>query len=87
MSHDTISDFSSAEGDRIDLAGIDANTTAGGNQAFDFIGTQGFHGVAGELRFGPGAGQIYGDVDGDGHADFAIAVPGVASMSADDFML
>ncbi len=47
---DVIMDFSHAQGDRINLALIDANTKAAGDQAFHFIGGQAFSGVAGELR-------------------------------------
>jgi Ca2+-binding RTX toxin-like protein len=36
---DRITDFSHAQGDRIDLHLIDANTTVAGDQAFSFIGT------------------------------------------------
>ncbi len=42
---DVILDFAGvgkAVGDRIDLSTIDANTTAGGNQAFKFVGTAKF---------------------------------------------
>ena len=35
---DRIADFSHAQGDRIDLASIDANTLVAGDQAFNFIG-------------------------------------------------
>jgi Ca2+-binding RTX toxin-like protein len=50
--HDVISDFEgvgAAAGDRIDLAGIDANTGVSGNQAFAFISTRAFTGV-GQVR-------------------------------------
>src|SRR5262249_56842695 len=47
---DTIADFSQAQGDKIDLSLIDANTTVVGNQAFDFIGSAAFSNTAGELR-------------------------------------
>ncbi|MGV3551806.1 Ig-like domain-containing protein [Rhizobium sp.] len=86
---DFIRDFDRTEDDLIDLAKIDANTTKKGNQAFDFIGKQGFHDVAGELRFEKtGSGTyIYGDVDGDGKADFAIRLAAKMAMRADDFAL
>src|SRR5690606_33441315 len=84
---DLIIDFSAAEGDVIDLSDIDADVTAGGNQAFTFIGTSGFSGTAGELRFAAGAGRVLADVDGDGNADFAIDLAGVATMNAGDFVL
>ncbi|MGO4386907.1 calcium-binding protein [Microvirga sp. 2YAF29] len=71
---DTIFDFSPAQNDKIHLASIDANTLKGGNQAFGFIGTRGFSNSAGELRYErqPSDTYVYGDVDGDGIADFAI---------------
>lgn len=47
---DEILDFRHGQHDRIDLAAIDANSDASGNQRFDFIGTARFHGVSGELR-------------------------------------
>ncbi|WP_457092455.1 M10 family metallopeptidase C-terminal domain-containing protein [Microvirga sp. P5_D2] len=71
---DTIFDFSPAQDDKIHLASIDANTLKRGNQAFDFIGTKGFSKTAGELRYErePSDTYVYGDVNGDGVADFAI---------------
>ena len=65
--------------DYIDLSGIDANTTLGGNQAFHFGGTT-FDNDAGELiRFyhaGSNTTFVQGDVDGDDDADFSIAITG-----------
>jgi Ca2+-binding RTX toxin-like protein len=43
-------DFNRAEGDRIDLAGIDANVHEAGDQVFKFIGTAEFSGAAREVR-------------------------------------
>jgi Ca2+-binding RTX toxin-like protein len=81
---DVVTDFSRVQGDKIDLIGIDANTTIGGDQAFSFIRAQAFHHLAGELRF---AGHILGgDVNGDGHADFEIHV-NLATMQKIDFFL
>jgi Ca2+-binding RTX toxin-like protein len=85
---DRIEDFSKIE-DFIDLSTIDARTGAG-NQAFDFIGTQGFHGVKGELRAtatASGNTIIAGDTDGDASADFQILVQGVTGLTAGDFVL
>ncbi|WP_342240265.1 calcium-binding protein [Inquilinus sp. OTU3971] len=82
---DFISDFIHVEGDKIDLAAIDANTQVLGNQAFTYIGNQAFHNVAGELRF---SGSILaGDTNGDGRADFEVFVRMHGALVADDFML
>ena len=71
---DQIKDFNRSEGDRIDLRSIDANVKVGGNQAFKFIGSAGFHDRAGELRFANGI--LSADVNGDGKTDFEIRVYG-----------
>jgi Ca2+-binding RTX toxin-like protein len=39
LKRDVVLDFNQSEGDRFDLATIDAKTTVGGNQAFTFIGS------------------------------------------------
>lgn len=86
---DTIQDFSASQKDRIDLRSIDANTNAGGNQAFSFIGKNDFHNKAGELRYEKhGSGiLVSGDVDGDGSADFSIYMKGLSSLSKGYFIL
>ena len=84
-SRDLINDFSHSQGDRIDLATIDANTGVGGDQAFALIGDEAFHGVAGELRFA--AGIVQGDIDGDGKADLEIKVVVAGVLVAADFVL
>jgi hypothetical protein len=73
--------------DDIDLRTIDAKT-GGGNQAFKFIGQQGFNHIKGELRFADlGANcLVQGDVNGDGKADFEIQVK-AGTLSAGDFLL
>jgi Ca2+-binding RTX toxin-like protein len=86
---DTIADFSRAQGDRIDLHLADANSALGGDQAFAFVGTSAFSHTAGELRYeqSGGATFVYGDTNGDGAADFALAVAGLTSFVASDFVL
>ena len=61
---------------KIDLSAIDANSTHAGNDAFAFIGAEDFHYIAGELRavFDGDAWRIEGDIDGNGVADFVLAV-------------
>jgi Ca2+-binding RTX toxin-like protein len=84
---DVIVDFSHSQGDIIDLAGIDANTGAAGNQAFAFIGTHAFTHTAGELRYATfnGYAVLGGDIDGDGTADFFIKLMGVTTLTGSDF--
>jgi serralysin len=86
---DRIADFNSAELDKIDLSAIDSNAGVAGDQSFTFIGNQAFHGVAGEMHYvSNGSGIIVeGDVNGDGVADFAIDLNGVASVASGDFIL
>jgi uncharacterized protein YkwD len=79
---DQILDFSSADGDVIDLSGIDANTRANGDQAFHFIGAARFHSKFGELRYANHT--LQGDVNGDGRADFAISVNAATLTSGPD---
>ncbi len=82
--HDVIRDFTVGV-DRIGLAGIDANLALAGDQSFHFIGGAQFSGAAGELRFAHGL--VRGDVDGDGHADFAIQIGHQLGLTAEDFVL
>lgn len=85
---DLIYDFSQAEGDRIDLSAIDA-VTGGVDDAFSFLGTGAFTGVAGELRYEYSGTRtmVYGDLDGNGVADFAVALTGNITLVLGDFHL
>ena len=82
--YDRITDFSSAQGDHIDVSAIDANLWVAGNQAFTYIGSNAFTGVAGQLRFA--GGFVQGDLNGDTLTDFRFEV-NAASLAAADFML
>jgi Ca2+-binding RTX toxin-like protein len=86
---DRIVDFSQADGDKIYLNAIDANTNATGDQAFKFINSDAFHHVAGELRvdYSGGVAHVYGDTNSDGVADFELDVVGVSAFKSTDFML
>ena len=88
-STDTLTDFSHASLDLIDLSQLDADTTQLGNQAFSFIGTAAFTSYAGELRYAVNGSNtaLYGDVDGNGVADFAILLQGVTSFLVTDVVL
>jgi Ca2+-binding RTX toxin-like protein len=86
---DLITDFSHAQGDRIDLRLIDANTILPNDQAFSFIGAAAFGNIAGQLR-ATVAGSITtvaGDVNGDGFADFSVTLTGALTLVAADFVL
>lgn len=84
---DKITDF--AHQDTISLVRIDADETRAGNQAFDFIGSDGFSGEAGELRYREKGGNtlVLGDTDGDGKADFTIKLADFSGVVESDFIL
>lgn len=83
---DIIRDFRHEQGDLIDLAGIDADTSANpGNDVFAFIGARQFHGGGGEVRFK--AGIVQADVNGDRIADLEIDVKGLTAIQVSDFVL
>jgi hypothetical protein len=85
---DRIYDFSGAEGDKIDLSGVDAIGATSGNEAFTFIGTDPFSNTAGELRYFKGSHTfIYGDVNGDGAIDFTICLDRTVDLASTDLIL
>lgn len=86
---DFITDFSTAQSDRMSLSAIDANSNVGGNQAFTFIGTAGFSNAAGQLRYYQAGGDTFvtGDVNGDGVGDFLIQLDPLLSLAASNFVL
>lgn len=84
---DKIEDFSVAQGDKIDLRQIDANTLINGDNAF-FIST-GFTGLAGQLVLTQvnGGYLVAGDVNGDRVVDFQIDVRTSDILGANTFLL
>ena len=86
---DLIMDYTAAQGDRIDLRLIDAQSGVAGNQAFSFIGAAAFSGRQGQLR----AERLQDgillelDVNGDGRADMHIGLVNVAAINAGAFLL
>jgi Ca2+-binding RTX toxin-like protein len=85
---DEITDFSFAEGDKIILAQIDANTELDGNQAFTFIGTDDYTG-AGQIRVVDDGVDTYlaFSTDADPDNDFSIRLDGLVMPDADWFIL
>jgi Ca2+-binding RTX toxin-like protein len=87
---EVITDFSQAQGDRIQLTAIDA-IPGGADNPFAFIGTAAFSGTAGELRYriegGTGDTIVELDVNGDGLRDMSIRLDGTHNLVAGDFVL
>jgi Ca2+-binding RTX toxin-like protein len=83
---DTILDFKRKDGDKIDLSAIDPLNDTG---TFEYIGKAKFSGEAGELRWQKKSGStlITADIDGDGKADFSIALAKAMAMKEADFIL
>ena len=88
---DGIDGIGVAGGDIIDLAGIDANTTIAGNQAFTFLGA-----VSSAVGIGFGAGglwvenaggqtRLYGNTDNDGVIEFAVRIVD-GGITANDYI-
>lgn len=82
---DVIGDFSLTQGDRIELASIDADLLLAGDQLFIWIAGAEFAGLAGQLRFADQT--LEGDLDGDAIGDFQIGLAGLSSLSATSIWL
>jgi Ca2+-binding RTX toxin-like protein len=80
---DVITDFSSLQGDKIDLTKFDADLLQGGFNGFTFIGANEFTG-AGQVRFVDHV--LSGNVSGNAGADFEIQLVGVNTFSANDLV-
>jgi Ca2+-binding RTX toxin-like protein len=94
--HDLIGDFdaggvgSSDAIDLINLSGIDANPKTSKDDLFKFIGSSQFSHHPGELRVeytGDHSATVYGDVDGNGVADFSLQLSYTGVLDASDFIL
>lgn len=87
---DVITDFQQGQ-DRIDLSTIDASSSLGGNNAFLFRGAIAAFGTAadGEIRYAQENDMtvIYADTDNDSAPEFQIALNGLYTLTAADFVL
>jgi hypothetical protein len=85
---DIITDFKHAQGDKIDLSAIDANSVSPSDQAFTLITTATFSADAtGQLRFDAKTSTLYGSTNADAVPEFAIVLSGVKTLVAEDFIL
>jgi len=84
---DTISDFSHADHDLVNLSQIDANGTDAGDGTFKLVSA--FDGTHGALMVAAQGKQwlVSGDVNGDKLADFAILVTSATQLVALDFVM
>jgi len=88
---DTISDFKTSDGDKIDFSGIDANTNRTGDQPFTNLDVgnkfSGKFASTGSLFFETSTQILWGNVDTKAGADFSIKLNGVKTLTLDDFIL
>ncbi len=88
--NDLILDFRTAQGDKIDVSGIDANAnTLNVDDSFTFIGTQAFNSTdaTGQLRFDVATHTLLGSTNADATPEFIVHLTGVTHLSATDFIL
>lgn len=81
---DTITDFKSIDGDKIDLSSL---ATANGIGLY-FIGSNPFDtpDATGEIRFDSKTHILYGSINADNKPEFAILLSGVSSLYESDFI-
>jgi pimeloyl-ACP methyl ester carboxylesterase len=88
---DVISDFKRAQGDKIDLSAIDADTSTAANDAFLFFDMRDLVDIVfdytSKLFFDTSDHILYGNNDADAAPDFSILLTGVASLAMSDFIL
>jgi 2',3'-cyclic-nucleotide 2'-phosphodiesterase (5'-nucleotidase family) len=86
---DRIRDFNGAEGDRISFAGIDADLSADGDQAFAFVGAGPLLAGQASIRVFQGGGGTAIQLDsGDGgDLEMVVLVAGQPALQASDFIL
>jgi Ca2+-binding RTX toxin-like protein len=86
---DFVMDFNRAEGDVLDLSGIDADVYTAGDQPFKFIGTAAFSGAPGEIRYSQAGIDTYIVIqtDADPAFEFVINIAGHHTPDASWFAL
>jgi Ca2+-binding RTX toxin-like protein len=80
-----ITDFYRGQ-DKLDLRAIDANVMTEANDAFSLLMLNGEFTKAGQLRFDTSSQTLYGNVDADLDAEFAIQLSGVSALGMADLL-
>jgi Ca2+-binding RTX toxin-like protein len=73
---DTVNDLIAAQGDRLDLSAVDADSLTAGDQAFHLVGGFTHHAAEMTLTFAAGVTVLNLDVDGDGRSDYRMTLTG-----------
>ncbi len=82
---DVIQDFSSVDGDKIDLKSLDANLTLTGIQRWTFVTN--FNSVSGQVSFNSSSHLLALDRNGDNIPELQIELLGVMSLTSSDLIL
>lgn len=86
---DVINDLSKAQGDKLDLSAIDADSATAGDQAFSLVGAFGKH--AGEMTLTyvalSNTTLLQLDTDGDGKADYQMKIAGDVHLDSGGWIL
>lgn len=89
--HDTITDFSQSENDRINISFIDSDPATIGDQAFSFVAGEGSAFLGGgiaSVRWYQSGGNTFVEADtGDGLADLVIMLIGSINLTPNDVVL
>jgi Ca2+-binding RTX toxin-like protein len=86
---DTITDFLTIQGDKIDLSMIDADSSTAIDNAFSVLNVGAFNGSfvnTANLFFDSSSHILYGNNDSDEAADFSILLTGVSTLTISDIL-
>ena len=84
---DTVNDLIAGQGDKLDLSGIDADTSTVGDDAFHLVGAFTKHAGEMTLAFAGGTTVLNLDVDGDGKSDYQMKITGDVHLESGGWIL
>ncbi|RXF70784.1 calcium-binding protein [Hansschlegelia zhihuaiae] len=86
--YDRITDFSSGDGDRLDLTALSIDSGNATPGALAFIGRSAFSGAAGEIRYERSSEEVIIsiDLDGDREVDQMVVLAGLRDLAETDFI-